>query len=77
MAQKPDITFYYLQASRAIRIAWLLEELSLPYTLVSAPRAPSGLAPDDFKSKIGTVIGKSPTIKDHGIVIQESAAIAE
>lgn len=77
MARKPDITFYFLQASRAIRIAWLLEELYLPYRLVSAPRAASGLAPDDFKQKIGTTIGKSPTIKDHGLVIQESAAIAE
>lgn len=77
MAQKPDITFYNLQASRAIRIAWLLEELALPYTLVSAARTPSGVAPDDFKSKIGTKIGKSPTIKDHGLVIQESVAIAE
>jgi glutathione S-transferase len=77
MAQKPDITFYFLQASRAIRIAWLLEELDLPYTLVASPRSSSGLAPDDFKEKIGTKIGKSPTIKDHGLVIQESAAIAE
>jgi glutathione S-transferase len=77
MSKKPDITFYFLQASRAIRIAWLLEELSLPYELVSAPRSAVGLAPDDFKQKIGTIIGKSPTIKDHGLVIQESAAIAE
>jgi glutathione S-transferase len=77
MAQKPDITFYFLQSSRAIRIAWLLEELALDYKLVSSPRAPSGLAPDDFKAKIGTAIGKSPTIKDHGVVIQESGAIAE
>jgi glutathione S-transferase len=77
MAPKPDITFYFLQASRAIRTAWLLEELDLPYKLESAPRASTGLAPDDFKAKIGTVVGKSPTIKDGGLVIQESAAISE
>ena len=77
MAPTPDITFYFLQASRAIRTAWLLEELELPYKLEYAPRAPSGLAPDDFKAKIGTVIGKSPTIKDGGLIIQESVAISE
>jgi hypothetical protein len=77
MAQEPDITFYFLGASRAIRVAWLLEELKLPYKLVSSPRAQNGLAPPEFKEKIGTKLGKSPTIVDHGIVIQESGAITE
>jgi glutathione S-transferase len=40
MAQDSGITFYFLVASRTIRMAWLLEELNLPYTLVAAPRAP-------------------------------------
>lgn len=74
---KPDITLYFLGASRAIRIAWLLEELSLPYTLVSSPRASNGLAAPEFKAKIPTKLGKSPAIKDGDIVIQESGAIAE
>ena len=77
MAPEPDITFYFLGASRAIRVAWLLEELKLPYNLVSSGRAPNGLAPPEFKRKIGTKIGKSPTITDHGLVIQESGAITE
>jgi glutathione S-transferase len=77
MAQESDITFYFLGASRAIRVAWLLEELNLPYKLVASPRAPNGLAPPEFKKRIGTKIGKSPTIVDHGIVIQESGAITE
>ena len=77
MAPTPDITFYFLQASRAIRIAWVLEELELPYKLEFAPRSSAGLAPDEFKAKIGTKIGKSPTIKDNGLVVQESAAITE
>jgi len=76
-SKKSDITLYFLGASRAIRIAWLLEELSLPYELVSSPRAPNGLAPPEFKAKIPTKLGKSPVIKDGNIVIQESAAIAE
>lgn len=73
----PDITLFFLGASRAIRIAWLLEELSLPYKLESSPRAPNGLAPPEFKAKIPTKLGKSPVIKDGDIVIQESSAIAE
>ncbi len=77
MAQTSDITFYYLGASRAIRVAWLLEELDLEYKLVASPRAPNGLAPPEFKQKMGTKIGKSPTITDHGITIQESGAITE
>ncbi|KAI1625326.1 glutathione S-transferase [Exophiala viscosa] len=76
-SKEPEITLYFLGASRAIRIAWLLEELSLPYELVSSPRASNGLAPPEFKAKIPTKLGKSPVIKDGNIVIQESAAIAE
>ena len=80
---KPDsnITLYFLGASRAIRIAWLLEELQLPYELESSPRASNGLAPAEFKEKIPTKMGKSPVIKDGGgdreIVVQESSAIVE
>lgn len=73
----PDITLYFLGKSRAIRIAWLLEELSLQYHLEFSPRASNGLAPPEFQAKIPTKLKKSPTIKDGDIVIQESAAIAE
>jgi glutathione S-transferase len=78
MASKsPDITLYFLGASRAIRIAWLLEELSLPYKLEASPRGSNGLAPPEFKAKIPTVLGKSPAITDGDLVVQESGAIAE
>ena len=77
MTSKPDITLYFLGASRAIRIAWLLEELKLPYNLVSSPRGPDNLAPPDFKAKIPAPLAKSPTLKDGELVIQESAAIAQ
>lgn len=77
MAPTPDITLYFLGASRAIRIAWLLEELALPYTLEASPRAANGLAPPEFKAKIPTSLGKSPAIKDGDVVVQESSAIAE
>lgn len=76
----PNITLYFLNASRSIRIAFLLEALDLPYTLVCAERAPNGLAPPDFKARIraaGQPLGKSPTLVDGAIVISESGAIVE
>ena len=78
--KKPDITFFNLGASRAIRTGWILEELNLPYNLVSSARAPNGLAPPEFRQKIidaGGPLGKSPTIVDGDVVVQESGAIAE
>lgn len=73
----PDITLYFLNASRAIRIAWLLQELGLTYRLVRSDRAPSGLAPEDFVKQNPNVLGKSPTITDGDLVVTESGAILE
>ena len=72
-----DITLYFLNSSRAIRVAWLLEELDLPYQAICADRAPNGLAPPAFKSKIPNTLGKSPTIQDGDLVVTESGAILE
>lgn len=81
-ARTPKITLYFLNASRAIRIAYLLEALSLPYHLISAPRAPNGLAPPDFKARIREeahqALAKSPTLTDgDDVVVTESGAIVE
>lgn len=73
----PDITLYFLQASRSIRIAWLLEELGLDYKLESHDREDTGLAPAKFKQSCGTVLGKAPVLKDGKLTIQESRAITE
>ncbi|KAF5258151.1 hypothetical protein FOXYS1_11292 [Fusarium oxysporum] len=75
--KQSDITLYFLNGSRAIRIAWLLEELGLSYKLVASLRGPNGLAPPEFKAKIPTRLGNSPTIQDRDLVIQESGAIVE
>jgi len=72
-----DITLYFLNSSRAIRVAWLLEELNLTYEAICADRAPNGLAPPEFKSQIPHALGKSPTIKDGPLVVAESGAILE
>lgn len=73
----PNITVYFLGASRAIRIPWLLEELEIPYDLVSSPRSKAGVGPQEFRDKIPAPLKKSPTIKDGDLVVQESGAIVE
>ena len=75
-APQKEITLFQLPNSRAIRIAWLLEELQLPYTVVAGGRLPDFNADPDFKAQCGG-LGKSPTIHDGDIVVQESGAIVE
>jgi glutathione S-transferase len=69
------IEVHHLKQSRSRRITWLLEELQLPYKLVSYAREPSGLAPPAMKAI--HPLGKSPIIKDGDLVLPESGAIVE
>jgi glutathione S-transferase len=74
----PPITLYFLQASRCIRIAWLLEELGLDYIVVFSDREEvTGLAPQLLKDKTNHYHKKFPTLKDGDLTIVESGAIAE
>ena len=73
----PDLTLYFLQASRSIRTAWLLEELGLDYKLETYDREDTGLAPARFKQSCGTALGKAPVLKDGNLTLQESGAITE
>ena len=73
----PHLTLYFLQASRSIRIAWLLEELGLEYKLEAYDREDTGLAPAGFKQSCGTVLGKAPVLKNGELTLQESGAITE
>jgi glutathione S-transferase len=76
MPPTSQITLFQLPNSRAIRIVWLLEELELPYTIVTGSRVSNFDADPDFKAQCGG-LGKSPTIHDGDIVVQESGAIVE
>lgn len=77
MAQaQPQITVYFLQASRSIRPVWLLEELNVPYQLEFADRQ-NQKAPQEFKDKSGNPLGKFPSIRDKDLVVHESGAITE
>lgn len=72
----PEITLWFLQASRCIRTAWLLEELGLDYTLKFSDRV-NQKAPEEFKINSGNPLGKFPTIQDGSLTVYESGAINE
>jgi glutathione S-transferase len=72
----PPITLYFLQASRSIRTAWLLEELGLDYDVRFSDRV-NQKAPEQFKLDSGNPLGKFPTLKDGKLTIGESGAINE
>ncbi|KAK7635828.1 hypothetical protein IWX49DRAFT_610185 [Phyllosticta citricarpa] len=73
----PPITLYFLQSSRSIRTAWLLEELSLDYTVQFSDRMANGLASKEARDAVGTPMGKFPTLKDGEAVVIESGAITQ
>ncbi len=70
------IKVHHLNESRSQRILWMLEELALPYEIVSYQRdAVTRLAPPELKAI--HPLGKSPVIEDQGRVIAESGAILD
>ncbi|KAK4548211.1 hypothetical protein LTR36_010080 [Oleoguttula mirabilis] len=71
----PQLTLYFLQASRSIRVAWLLEELGLDYEVKFADRE-NGAAPKWMKEEAGG-LGKFPTLKDGDLLLYESGNITE
>jgi glutathione S-transferase len=74
-AATPDITLYWLNQSRSQRILWLLEELSLPYTLSTSFRTSGKLAPASAQSI--HPLGKYPMLSLNGRVLAESGLIIE
>lgn len=70
------IRLHHLNQSRSLRILWLLEELGVPYEIVSHQRdAKTHLAPDSLKAV--HPLGKSPVIEMDGQIYAESGAITE
>jgi glutathione S-transferase len=67
------IKLYHSPWSRSVRTVWLLEELGLPYELVSLPLEPP--SPKPFAQK--TPSGKVPAIEDGETSMFESGAILE
>lgn len=73
----PPITLWFLQASRSIRIAWLLEELGLDYDIRFSNRMSNMKAPEEFKASSGNPLGKFPSLKDGEVRVYESGVITE
>ena len=70
------IEVHHLNNSRSQRILWLLEELGLEYDIVRYQRDPvTRFAPPAIKAV--HPLGKSPVIRDGGLVVAESGAIVE
>ena len=70
------IELHHLNASRSRRITWLLEELGVPYTVITYQRdAKTNLAPPELTAI--HPLGKSPVIRDKGHVVIESGAIID
>ncbi|MGP4971496.1 glutathione S-transferase family protein [Psychrobacter aquimaris] len=70
------IRLHHLNQSRSLRILWLVEELGVPYEIISHQRdADTHLAPDSLKAI--HPLGKSPVIEMDGQLYAESGAITE
>jgi glutathione S-transferase len=68
------LTLHHLNNSRSQKIVWLLEELELPYEIVSHQRDLETLmGPPALKAL--HPIGKSPVLDDDGQLLSESGAI--
>ena len=67
------VKVFFLQASRSIRPVWLLEELGVPYSLdVNERYDYVKLAPQNFKDRSGSSMGKFPVVYDEGEQLLES-----
>ena len=70
------LVLHHLEQSRSQRIAWLLEELGLPYEIKRYRRDPKTfLAPPELSAV--HPLGKAPVLVDDGVVLIESGAIIE
>jgi glutathione S-transferase len=70
------IRVHHLNNSRSQRVLWLLEELELPYEIVSYTRdSKTMLAPEALKRV--HPLGKSPVIQDDTLTLAETGLIVE
>lgn len=69
------ITIYHAEARRSERVAWLLEELGVPYELVFKPG--DVLGSFEPLRETGHGFPMAPVVRDQGQLLIESAAILE
>ena len=66
---------HYAQNSRAVRVAWLLEELNLPYTFKKYKLGDKEMREESYKKL--NPLGRVPTLEDNELIISESGAIIQ
>jgi glutathione S-transferase len=66
------IKLYHARRTRSIRVVWLLEELGIPYELVTVD-----FKPPRHSFEQNTPAGKFPVIEDGALMMFESGAILE
>lgn len=76
-ASDSNRTLFYLENSRAFRVAWVLEELSLPYELRHYSRIDGKRAEASMKTDSSNRLGKSPYLIDGDVRLGESSAIVK
>lgn len=69
------LKLHFAPNSRAGRIAWLLEELKLPYELNRMDFHPKALKSDEHRAR--HPLGRVPVLEDGNVRIYESGAIVE
>lgn len=70
------LTLHHLGHSQSERIVWLCEELDIPYALTRYDRDPvTLLSPPALRAL--HPLGAAPVIEDDGLLLAESAAIAD
>ena len=69
------LKLHFAPNSRAVRIAWLLEELEYPYELNRMNFHPKDLKSDDHRKR--HPLGRIPVLEDGDLMLWESGAIVE
>ncbi|WP_299197148.1 glutathione S-transferase family protein [uncultured Tateyamaria sp.] len=70
------LKLYFAPRSRAIRVAWLLEEMGLDYELVSYALGDPAMRSPEYRADIHPM-GRVPVLVDGDVQIMESGAILE
>ncbi|WP_299612826.1 glutathione S-transferase family protein [uncultured Tateyamaria sp.] len=70
------LKLYFAPKSRAVRAAWLLEEMGLEYELVSYTLGDPAMRSADFRAHVHPM-GRVPVLVDGDVQIMESGAILE
>lgn len=66
---------HHVSGSRSLRVRWLLEELELPYELVTYSLGEASLRGPEYRAL--NPQSRVPTLEDEGVVLFESGAIVQ